>query len=123
MEEDAKKIKFFQVYIGQTDENILSQSPDDTSCKDAKRELIVRLGDGTVEEETWTSSLQDNKDIVDLGAETEKLVKKAYPGQENTAIQQATEAVIHALRPELALKVQKLGCPILDDVVAATHKI
>ena len=39
-------------------------------------------------EETWNSLKQlrkGEKDNVDLGAETEKLDKKAYPGQPNTA--------------------------------------
>ena len=46
VEEDAIKIKFCQVLIGQTGEDILIQLPDDPSWEDARRELIDRLGMG-----------------------------------------------------------------------------
>ena len=54
--DDARKIKFCQVFMGQTGEDILMQLTDDISWEEAKRELIDRLGDGTVEEEAWTAS-------------------------------------------------------------------
>ena len=53
------------------------QLSDDTPWEEAKRELIERLGDGTVEEEAWTALKQlerGDRDIVDLG----KLARKAY---------------------------------------------
>ena len=46
VEEDVRKIKFCQVFIGQTGEDILTQLPDETSWEEAKRELSERLGDG-----------------------------------------------------------------------------
>ena len=46
VEEDARKIKFCQEFIGQTGEDILTQLPDDISWEDAKQELIDRLGTG-----------------------------------------------------------------------------
>ena len=49
------KIKFCQVFIGQTGENILEQMSDHMFWEDAKGELIDKLGDETVEEEAWTS--------------------------------------------------------------------
>ena len=70
------------MFIGQTREDILAQLPDDTSLEDAKRELIGRLGDRTVEEGAWTALKQlehSDKDILNLGAEAAKLAKKAYP--------------------------------------------
>ena len=49
-----------------------------------------------------------DKDIVDLGAETEKLANKAQPaGQQATATRQATEAFIHSLETKLTLALQK----------------
>ena len=42
-EEDAKKIKFCQVFIGQTGEDILTQLPDDITWEEGKLELIERL--------------------------------------------------------------------------------
>ena len=53
VEVDARKIKFCQVFIWQTGEDILTQLPDDISWEDAKRELIERLGDGMVEDDAW----------------------------------------------------------------------
>ena len=91
VEDDARKIKFCQVFIGQTGEDILVQFLDDISWEEAKQELINRLGDGTVEEDAWTALEQlecSNKDIVNIGAEAAKLAKKAYPEQEETANRQ-----------------------------------
>ena len=126
VEEDARKIKFCLVFIGQTGEDILAQLPDDTSWEEAKRELIDRLGDGMVEEEAWTVLKQlecGDKDIVDLGAEAAKLAKKAYPEQEEMANRQAVEAFVCVLDPRLALEVQKLGHCVLDGVIAAARCI
>ena len=50
VEDDTRKIKFCQVFIGQTGEDILAQLPGDTSWEEAKGELFERLEDGTVEE-------------------------------------------------------------------------
>ena len=120
VEDDTRKIKFCQVFIGQTGEDILAQLPDDTSWEEAKGELIERLEDGTVEEEPRTALKQlewGDKDIVDLGAEAAKLAKKPYPEQEETVNRQATEAFVLALDPKLALEVQKLGHHVSDDVI------
>ena len=54
VEDNARKIKFFQVFIGQTEEDILMQLPDDITWEETKQELIDGLGDGMVEEEDWT---------------------------------------------------------------------
>ena len=79
--EDARKIKFCQVFIGQTGEDILTQLPNDIFWEDVKRELIDRLGDGAVKEKAWTALKQlerSDKDIIDLGAEVAKLARRAY---------------------------------------------
>ena len=55
--------------------------------------------------------------------EAKKSLKKAYPGQENTAAWQAIEAFIHALEAKLALEVQKLGYHKLEDVIVAARTI
>ena len=126
VEEDERKIKFRQVFTGQTGEDILAQLPDDASWEEAKRELIERLGDGTVEEEAWTALKQleqGDKDITDLGAEAAKLAKKAYPEQEETANQQTVEAFVYALDPKFALEMQKLGHRALDNVIARARLI
>ena len=46
IEEDAKKVKFCQVFIEQTGEDILAQLLDEITWEEAKRELIERLGEG-----------------------------------------------------------------------------
>ena len=126
VEDDARKIKFCQVFIGQTGEDILAQLPDNVSWEVAKGELIERLIDGTVEEEAWTALKQlerGDRDIVDLGAEATKLEKKAYPEQEEMTNQRALEAFVCAMDPKLALEVQKLGHHTLDDIFAAVRRI
>ena len=50
-EEDARKIKFCKVFIGQTREDILAQLLDEITWEEAKGELIEWLRDRTVEEE------------------------------------------------------------------------
>ena len=126
VEDDARKIKFVQVSIGQTGEDILTQLLDVISWEDAKRELIDRLGDGTVEDEACTALKQlecGNKDIVDLGAEAAKLARKAYPEQEETANRLAVETFVRVLDPKVALEVQKLGHRELDNVIATARRI
>ena len=49
--DDARKINFCQVFIGQTGEDILVQLPDDMVWQEAKRELVERQGDRTAEKE------------------------------------------------------------------------
>ena len=58
IEKDARKIKFCQVFIGQTKEDILAQSPDEIPCEEAMRESTERLGEGNVEEEAWMALKQ-----------------------------------------------------------------
>ena len=112
-EEGARKFKFCQVFIGQTGEDILTQLPDDISWEGAKRELIDRLGEGTVEEEAWAALKQlehDNMDIVSLGPEMAKLAQKVYPEQEETANRQAVEAFV---RPEASTGGAEAGSPCI----------
>ena len=71
IEENARKIKFCLVFIEQTGRDILAQLSNEINWEEAKRELIERLGDGTVEEEAWTALIQlerGSRDIIDLGS-------------------------------------------------------
>ena len=100
--------------------------PDDTTWEEAKRQLIVIVRQFTVEERAWTAMKQlsrDSKVIIDFEVETEKLKKKAYPGQENTATQQAMEMFIHSLELKLMLEVQKLDYHTLNDIITAAIRI
>ena len=81
IEDDARKIKFCQVFTGQKGENILAQLPDEISWEEAKRESIERLWDGTVAEEAWTVLKQlerGSRDNVELEEEATKLARKAH---------------------------------------------
>ena len=104
----------------------MGQLLTETTWANAKRELITQLERGSVEEEAWNLLRQltrGDKDIVDLGAKTKKLVKKDYPGQAVTAARLAFKVFIHALEPKLVLEVRTLGHNTLSDITAAAQKI
>ena len=50
-----KKIKLFQIYIGQAGEDILSQLPDNVTWAEVKATLLSQFGGGTQEEEAWNA--------------------------------------------------------------------
>ena len=56
IEDDARRIKFCQVFIGQTREGILSQLSDEMTWEEPKRELIEWLGDGKVKKRSLDST-------------------------------------------------------------------
>ena len=118
VEDDARKIKFCSIFIGQTGEDILHNSQ---IIRHGKRQS----GSSMMEEETWTALKQlerGDNDIVNLGAEAAKLVKKAHPEQEEAVNRQAVEVFVHALYPKL-VEVQKLGHRELDNFIAAAQCI
>ena len=126
IDDEARKIKFCQVFIGQTGDDILTQLPCDISWEEAKGELAARLEDGIIEEEAWMALKQlerGDRDIIDLRAEAVKLAMKAYTEQKDTANRQAIEAFVCVLDPKLALEVQKLVHRTLDDVTATARRI
>ena len=68
------------MYISQTGEDMLGQLPADITWSNTKRKLITRLGNGSAEEEAHNSLKQlsqGDKDIINLGTEAEKSVKRA----------------------------------------------
>ena len=52
---NAKKIKPCQIYIGQPGENILNQLRNDSTWMDAKIGLLLLLGEGTQEGDSWNA--------------------------------------------------------------------
>ena len=121
-----KKITWCRILIGQTGGDILAKLPADATWNDAKKSLLDRLGEGSVEEEAWQAlkGLKRNgRDIVDLAAEAEKLAHRLHPNDETAAERQAIEALISALDTSLAVEVQKQGHRRLADVIAAARRI
>ena len=124
--EDAKRIQLCKLFVGQTGEDILGGLPDATTWDNAKRALVDRIGEGSLQEEAWTALknlARNGRDLVDVGSEAEKWASRAYPGQAETARRHAVEAFLRTLDGPLALEVQKLGHTTLEDVIAAAQRI
>ena len=60
---------------------------------------------------------------MELAGEAEKLAKRLHPCGEEAAERHAIEAFLGALERPLAAEVQKLGCCMLEDVVAVARRI
>ena len=72
IEEEGKKIKLCQLYIGQTENDILEALPAETTWAAAKVALIEQLSEGSQTEEAWNalkSISRDGRDLVDLASE------------------------------------------------------
>ena len=126
IEDDDKKIRLCQLFIGQTGEDILEGLDEGTTWAAAKEALLTRLGDGTQAEEAWNALKhlsRRGRELTDLGCEAEKLAKHAYPGQPETQQRHAVEGFLQALDPSLAVEVQKLGHRRLADVISAARRI
>ena len=124
--DDKKKIKLCQIFIGQTGEYILGSLGGEATWEQAKAFLVSSLGEGTQAEEAWNALknlTREGKDIIDLGWESEKLAKRAFPGQPETIERHAIDAFLQALDIPLAVEVQKLGYRRLADVVRAAKRI
>ena len=112
VQENQCQIKLCQIFISQTREGILANLPAGTTWEEAKQILLAWMGEGATEEEACTTLKnlkRGDEDIADLGAKAEKLVRKAYPGQQTAVKRQAIEALLGALDPQLVVEVKKLG--------------
>ena len=124
--EDTNKITWCQLLIGTTRSGILSSLDEATTWEEAKETLLIRLGIGSVRDETWASlkNLKKGaKDIVELPDEAEKLAKRLHPRDEEAAERHAVDAFLGALEKTLAAEVEKLGHRTMEDVVAAARRI
>ena len=124
--EDTNKITWCQLLIGATGSGILSSLGEAVSWEEAKEALLTRLGIGTIQDEAW-AMLKDlkkgTKDIVELAGEVEKLAKRLHPRDEKAAKRHAVDAFPGALDKNLAMEVQKLGHPTMEEVVTASRRI
>ena len=124
--EDTNKITWCQLLISATGSSILSSLDEEATWEDAKEALLTRLGIGSVRDEAWAALKnlkKGSKDIVELAGEAEKLAKRLYPRDEEAAKRHAVDTFLGALDRTLAAEVQKLGHQMMEDVVAATHRI
>ena len=124
--DNAKKINLCALFIGQTGEDILLELEADTTWEAAKAALSARIGEGTDAEEAWTALknvTRGGRELIDLGSHIEKLARRAYPGQQETAQRHAIEAFIISLEGSLAREVLKLGHTTLADVITAARRI
>ena len=60
---------------------------------------------------------------MELAGEAEKLAKQLHPCDEEAAERHAIDVFLGALGRPLAAEVQKLGCRMMEDVVAAARRI
>ena len=124
--EDTNKITWCQLLIGATGSSILSSLDEETTWEDAKEALLTCLGIGSVRDEAWAALKnlkKGSKDIVELADEAEKLAKRLHPRDEKASECHAVDAFLGALDRTLAAEVQKLGHKMMEDVVAAAHRI
>ena len=123
---DKGKITWCQLLIGATGSSILAGLEDDASWEVAKETLLSHLGIGSVREEAWAALKElkrGSKEIVELAGEAEKLAKRLHPRDAEAAERQAIDAFLGAVDHSLAAEVQKLGCRIMEEVVAAARRI
>ena len=123
---DKAKITWCQLLIGATGSSILAGLEGDASWEIAKETLLSRLGVGSVRDEAWAALKQlkrGSKEIVELAGEAEKLAKRLHPRDEEAAERHASYAFLGAINRSLAAEVQKLGCHIMEEVVAAARRI
>ena len=123
---DKAKITWCQLLIGATGSSILAGLEDDATWEAAKETLLSRLGAGSVRDEAWASLKQlkrGSKEIIELAGEAEKLAKRLHPRDEEAAERHAVEDFLGALDRPLVAEVQKLGCRIMEEVVAAARRI
>ena len=124
--EDQNKITWCQLLIGTTGSSILSSLGEDATWDNAKETLLSHLCISSVKDEAWLAlkNLKEgSKEIVELAGEAEKLAKRLHPRDEEAAERHAIGAFLGALERPLAAEVQKLGCCIMEDVVAAARRI
>ena len=124
--EDQNKITWCQLLIGATGSSILSGLGEDATWENAKETLLSRLGIGSVKDEAWAALKnlkKGSKEIVELAGEAEKLAKRLHPRNEEAAERHAIDVFLGALERPLAIEVQKLGCRMMEDVVAAVRRI
>ena len=124
--EDKHKITWCQLLIGATGSSILSGLEDDASWETAKETLLSHLGIGSVKDKAWAALKnlkKGSREIVELAGEAEKLAKRLHPRDEEAAERHAIDAFLGTLEQLLATEMQKLGCRILEDVVAAARRI
>ena len=79
-----------------------------------------------MKDEAWAALKnlkKGSKEIVELAGEAEKLAKRLHPRDEEAAERHAIDAFLGALERPLAAEVQKLGCRMMEDVVAAARRI
>ena len=123
--DDREKINFCTLHIGPTGEDILAAAALD-SWEEAKELLTQRLGEGTEAEKAYKILKKVNRggrDLAEVGAQIDRLVRKAYPDQPEHQQRHGIEAFMKAIDPALARKVREQGQTTLTEVLATARRL
>ena len=126
IDNDDRKIDACKIIIGRSGSVCLGALARGTTWAQAKSTLIKKLGEGSEQDEAYTSlrSLRrGNRSIADLGSEAERLAKLAFPGPTDVMERQASEAILKALDARLALKVSETGYADLEDLIKTARRL